>query len=100
MKLSRIAAKTLVRLFLILVLVALLPIITGNAGNLEHLYISTDNKLALVMPMLLILSFITLLVICTRNRYQHADLNWVLVINIVVLIAYGVMVWMKIRQLS
>ena len=100
MKVSRIAAKVMVRLVLFLVILALIPFFTGDSSALKHLYIITDNKLALAAPILLMLGFITLLVICTRNQYRHADLNWALVINTVVLIAYGVMVFVKIRQLA
>lgn len=100
MKFSRLAAKVMVRLILFLVVLALIPFFSGDTGALRHLYIITDNKMALAAPILLMLGFIALLIICTRNHYRHADLNWALVINTVVLIAYGVMVFVKIRQLA
>ncbi len=98
MKFSKAAAKILVRLFFILILIALLPFLTGDAGGLKHVYLNTDNKLALAAPILLLISFIILLVICTRARYEEADLNWVLIINILILMAYGITVFIRIRQ--
>jgi hypothetical protein len=101
MKISSIAAKVAVRLFLFLILLALLPLFTGHTldAQLQNIYITTNNKWVLVCPILLILGFIALLVLCTIKKYTKPDLNWLLVLNTVILIVYGAAVYIRIYHL-
>jgi hypothetical protein len=101
MKASQIAAKVVVRLFLFLVLLALVPVFTGTSidKQLQGIYVITNNKWILAYPILLILGFITLLIICTIKKYSKPDLNWLLVINTLMLIAYGITVIIRISHL-
>ena len=99
MKISQIAAKIVVRIFFILLLIALVPFIKGDAAKLQHLYLMPNNVLTLAFPILLILGFIFLLVVCAIKKYSKQDLNWLLVINTVVLIAYAVTLYIRIFQL-
>ncbi|MEO6521467.1 MAG: hypothetical protein ABIN91_07315 [Mucilaginibacter sp.] len=101
MKASQIAAKVVVRLFLFLILLALVPVFTGSSidKQLQGIYLTTNNKWVLVYPILLILGFITLLIICTIKKYSKPDLNWLLVVNTVVLIVYGITVFIRISHL-
>jgi hypothetical protein len=89
MKVSQIAAKAIVRIFFILLLIALIPFLQGDTAKLQHLYLTPKHAYMLAFPILLILGFITLLVICSIKKYNKADLNWLLVVNTVVLIAYA-----------
>ncbi|MBK0380753.1 hypothetical protein [Mucilaginibacter segetis] len=99
MKISRIAAKTIVRIFLILLLAALIPFIKGDNEKLKHLYLMPAHIWTLAFPILLILGFIVLLVMCTLKKYSKPDLNWLLFINTLVLIAYGVTLYISISRL-
>ncbi|MBD1392421.1 hypothetical protein [Mucilaginibacter glaciei] len=99
MKVSQIAAKVVVRVFFILMLMALIPFLQGDGDKLSHLYLMPKNIWTLAFPILLILGFIALLIICAIKKYKHQDLNWLLVINTVVLIAYTATVYIRIYQL-
>jgi hypothetical protein len=100
MKFSQIVAKAVVRVFFIMLLIALIPYLQGNNTKLEHIYLMPKNVWSLAFPILLILGFVVLLVICSIKRYSKQDLNWLLVINTVVLIAYAVTVYIRIYQLT
>lgn len=100
MKISQIAAKVAVRVFFILLLMALIPFLKGDDAGLQHLYLTPKNIYTLAFPILLILGFIALLVICALKKYKRPDLNWLLVINTLVLIAYAVTLYIRIYQLT
>lgn len=99
MKASQLAAKIVTRLFFILLLVALIPFWQGNNTKLQHLYLTTPNKWTLIAPVLLMLGFIALFVICSVKKYKEADLNWLLVLNTVILIIYGVTLGIRIYHM-
>lgn len=101
MKISRIAAKVMVRLSLFLVLLALVPLFTGSTINqqLHDIYIRTNNQWILVFPILLIIGFITFLITCTVQKYTKPDMNWLLVLNSVMLIAYGISIYIRLSHL-
>lgn len=99
MKASVIAAKAVVRIFFILLLVAMIPFAQGDSAKLHNLYLVPKQAYMLAFPILLILGFIALLVICSIKKYSRADLNWLLVVNTVVLIAYAVTLYMSIYAL-
>lgn len=98
MKTSQIAAKIATRLFLILLLVALVALMSDK-HQLDHIYISKQKIWTFIAPVLLIMGFMCLLVICARQKYSKPDLNWLLVINTVVLMAYGIALFVRIYQL-
>jgi len=53
----------------------------------------------MIFPAILILGFISLLIICTLKKYQEADLNWLLVLNTLILIAYGIAIYIRIYHM-
>ena len=99
MKTSQIVAKIVTRLFFFLLLIALVPFIQGDTSKLQHLYLNPKNVWTLAFPIILILGFIALLVICSIKKFRETDLNWVLVVNTVVLMAYGIALYVHIYQL-
>ena len=99
MKTSQIAAKIVTRLFFFLLLIALVPFIQGDTSKLQHLYLNPKNVWTLAFPIILILGFIALLVICSIKKFRETDLNWVLVVNTVVLMAYGIALYVHIYHL-
>lgn len=98
MKASQLAAKIVTRLFFILLILALVPFL-GDNYKLKNLYLHTPNKWTLTFPILLMLGFITLFVLCSIKKYKEADLNWLLVLNTVILIIYGITLGLRIYQI-
>ena len=96
MKASQIAAKAITRLFFILLLMAVLPFAQGDNKKLGQLYFTTHHKWVFVFPVILILGFISLLVICTIKKFKEMDLNWLLVLNTAILLAYGITLYIRI----
>jgi hypothetical protein len=99
MKVSRIAAKIVVRLFFILLLVALVPYFMGDHAKLQHIYLTFHHKWEMIFPAILVLAFIALLIICTVKKYSEEDVNWLLVVNTIVLTAYGIAVYIRIYHM-
>ena len=99
MKASQLAVKIVTRLFFILLIVALVPFFVGDNYKLKHLYLHTPNKWTLAFPILLMLGFIALFVLCSIKKYKEADLNWLLVLNTVILMAYGITLGVRIYQM-
>lgn len=99
MKASQLAVKIVTRLFFILLIVALVPFFVGDNYKLKHLYLHTPNKWTRAFPILLMLGFITLFVLCSIKKYKEADLNWLLVLNTVILIVYSVTLGFRIYQM-
>lgn len=96
MKTSQIAAKIVVRAFVILLVAALVPYYASNNNKLHNFNFVVYQKWTLIFPALLIAGFIGLLITCTIKKYKVIDLNWLLVVNTLVLIAYGVAVFIRI----
>lgn len=94
---SQFTAKLLVRLFILLLLFAFAPVVleqeTTRSYNETFVYI--ENKWALIFPGLLFLSFLTLLILSLRYKYQKTDLNWMLSLNTALLIIYVAMVYVR-----
>lgn len=98
MKTSQIAAKAVVRIFFILLLASLIPYYAGNNQKLQHFNFVIAHTWTLIFPALLIAGFIGLLITCTVKKYKVVDLNWLLVVNTVVLIVYGIAIFMRVYQ--
>ncbi|MES2267237.1 MAG: hypothetical protein V4520_10775 [Bacteroidota bacterium] len=99
MKTSQIAAKVVTRLFFFLLLIAIVPFLQGDTAKLQNIYLSPTHGWTLIFPILLILGFIALLVICSIKKFSETDLNWLLVLNTVMLMAYGVTIYISIYKL-
>jgi len=100
MKVNRIVTKIVVRLFFLLLLIALVPpFLQGDQAKLQHIYLSFHYKWQMVFPAVLILGFISLLIICAIKKYKEADLNWLLVLNTVILTAYGIAIYIRIYHM-
>lgn len=99
MKTSQIAAKIVTRLFFLLLLIAIIPFLQGDTSKLQHVYLSPKQWWTLAFPVLLILGFVALLIICSIKKFSKADLNWLLVLNTVMLMAYGITIYISIYKL-
>ncbi|HEY8782489.1 MAG TPA: hypothetical protein VIM16_12775 [Mucilaginibacter sp.] len=100
MKVNRIVTKIVVRVFFILLLVALVPpFLQGDQSKLQHVYLSFHRKWEMIFPAILILGFISLLITCAIKKYKEPDLNWLLVLNTVILTAYGIAIFIRIYHM-
>jgi hypothetical protein len=100
MKVNRIVTKIVVRLFFLLLLIALVPpFLLGDQTKLQHIYLSFRHKWEMIFPAILILGFVSLLIVCSVKKYKEQDLNWLLVLNTVILIAYGVAIYIRIYHM-
>jgi quinol-cytochrome oxidoreductase complex cytochrome b subunit len=88
MKISQIAAKAVVRVFFLLLLISTIPFLEESNSKLQSFQFVVHQKWTLVFPSILIVGFVTLLVLCTLKKYKQVDLNWLLVVNTLVLLAY------------
>jgi hypothetical protein len=100
MKVNQVITRAVVRIFFILLLVALVPFITGGQSAFQHVYLTFHHWWELIFPVLIISSFIFLLIACISKRYKVHELNWLLVVNIVVLVAYGIAIVIRIAHMN
>lgn len=99
MKTSRFIAKVVTRLFLLLLLFAIIPLFQADTSKLQHLYFVTNHKWILIFPIILLGSFITLFVGCTIQKYTKPDWNWLLVVSTIVLAAYCATLYIRVLEL-
>jgi hypothetical protein len=98
MKTSQIVAKAVLRLFLLLVLIACFVFLHNDNAKLQQFNFVIVRKWTLIFPFILIAGFITLLINCVVNKYKKTDMNWLLVVNTVVLIAYLAAIVLRVYQ--
>jgi len=98
-KYSRLAAKTAIRIFILMLFCGIVPFISGQQpwdARLEDTHLVITNKWTLVFPVILFVGFMTLLILCMKKKYQEPDINWLLVLNTLILLAYLVMLYSRI----
>lgn len=93
------AAKTAIKVFIIILFFGLLPFIAGHQpwdARVETTHLVIPNKWTLIFPAILFLGFLSLLIICMRKKYQVPDFNWLLVLNTLILLTYLVLLYSRI----
>ncbi len=75
---SKIIAKTLLRLFIILLAFASYPLFLGQEAKskLNQISLAFTNKIALIAPILLFCFIIGLMIAVLKHKYNRIDLNW------------------------
>jgi hypothetical protein len=96
MKVSHLVTKIVVRIFFALLFVALVPFIQGDQTKLQHIYLTFHHKWEMIFPAILIIGFISLFITCAVKKYKEPDLNWLLVLNTVILIIYGIAIYVRV----
>jgi hypothetical protein len=97
MKVNRTVTKIVVRLFYLLLILAIAPsLLQGGQSKLQHIYLSFHHTWEMIFPGILILGFIALLIICATKKYKEPDLNWLLVLNTVILTIYGIAIFIRV----
>jgi cytochrome bd-type quinol oxidase subunit 2 len=100
MKTSGIVAKAVSRLFLILIFLAAIFLFKDDGSKLQHLYIVTKSKWMFLFPALLVCGFVFFFFRCTIKKYTETDMNWLLVINTLVLMVYCATLFMRVYELT
>jgi hypothetical protein len=100
MKVNKFVTKIFVRVFFILALAAMFPFLQGDQSKWQHIYFVFKHKWEMIFPIILILGFIGLLITCAAKKYAEPDLNWLLVLNIVILLAYGIAVFIRVAHMA
>jgi hypothetical protein len=101
-KISKTAAKTAVRMFVIILFMGVLPLVAGNDQGwnerIANAHLVITNKWTLVFPAILLIGFLWLAILCKKNKYLQTDINWLLVLNAIILITYLVMLYSRIYK--
>jgi len=94
---SKFISKLLVRLFMLILAAAIAPMFVDKqiAARMETTYVYIENKWVFIFPLILFLSFLTLLVLTGRAKHEKTDLNWMLSLNTLLLIIYVVMLFVR-----
>lgn len=100
MKTSGIVAKAVSRLFLLLLVLAIVPLFQVDNNKLQHLYIVSSSKWLFIFPVVLVGGFVYFLIRCIIHKYKEPDSNWLLVINTLILMAYCATILVRVYQLT
>lgn len=94
---SKFISKLLVRLFMLILAAAIVPLFVDKqiAARMETSYVYIENKWVFVFPLILFLSFLTLLILTGRTKHEKTDLNWMLALNTLLLIIYIIMLFVR-----
>lgn len=94
---SKFVSKLLVRLFIIVLIAGVLPFFADEQikNNMAVTYVYIENKWVFIFPLILFLSFLTLLILTSRAKNEQDDLNWILSLNTLLLIIYIVLLFVK-----
>jgi hypothetical protein len=95
MKLSKFFAKLMTRLFFILILAAGVGVWQGG-DRLKNLGYINLLQWRMIYPLLLICGFIGLVIAASIKKYNNVELNWLLVVNTLMLIIYGMAIFIRI----
>ena len=100
MKTSGIVAKAVTRLFLLLLVLAVVPLFQVDGDKWQHLYIVSKSKWLFIFPLILVGGFVYFLVRCTIKKYTEPDSNWLLVLNTLILMAYCATIFVRVYELT
>lgn len=65
------------------------------AARMQTTYVYLENKWIFIFPLILFLSFLTLLILVGRTKHEKTDLNWMLSLNALLLIIYVIMLFAR-----
>jgi hypothetical protein len=99
MKASRFLTKIVIRVFFVLVFFALVPVFIGDQSKFKNIYFTFRHKWEMIFPLVLLTCFITLLITCAYRKFNELELNWLLILNTVILTVYGIAIFIKIAHM-
>lgn len=97
-KISRLAAKTAIKVFIIVLVFGVLPFISGNQAwetKLEQSHLVIPNKWSFVFPGLLFVGFLILMITCLKQKFKWPEYNWLFVLNTLILVVYLVLLYAR-----
>lgn len=93
---SKLVAKVLLRLFIIILGLAAFPFLSGKSQQLDKSYVYFEHKWFLVFPFLLFTIFVILLITMLKEKYKKTDINWLFSLSALMLIGYLIMLYTRI----
>jgi hypothetical protein len=99
MKVSKLVTKIVLRIFIILLVAAFVPLLQGDQSKLQHIYLTFHYSWQLIFPAIIIISFLFLLFTCAIKKFNEPEMNWLLVVNTIVLTGYGIAVFIKVMNM-
>ena len=98
---SKIVAKSLLRLFLFLLVLATVPLFIKKeqGSSLQAQKIAFPNEMAMIAPGLLFTIFVILLVFMLKNKYNRIDINWQFSLCTIFLLTYLILLYTRIYPL-
>jgi hypothetical protein len=99
MKASRFLTKIVIRVFFVLVFFALVPVFIGDQSKFKNIYFTFRHKWEIIFPVVLITCFITLLITCAYRKFNELELNWLLILNTIILTVYGIAIFIKVAHM-
>ncbi len=94
---SKIAAKAIVRITVILIALPIILYFTRPESMASR--VSFPNPWSLVAPLLLLLSFVALLVVVLRNKYSKMEYNWLLILSGIFVCLYLFLFYTRVLQI-
>jgi hypothetical protein len=71
----------------------------GDKSKLGHIYLAFPHAWEMIFPAIIIIAFITLLIMCAIKKFNQQELNFLLVVNTIVLAAYGTAIFIRVYHL-
>ncbi|MDM1295581.1 hypothetical protein HX021_14920 [Sphingobacterium sp. N143] len=95
---SKIIAKTLLRLFIILLAFATYPLFKGQEATtkINQISLAFTNKVALIAPILLFCFIVGLMIAMLKHKYNRIDLNWLFSLATIFGILYLILLYARI----
>lgn len=94
---SKIIAKACLRVLVLLLAFSLYFFFTGDFKQTQSLYF--ENKSAVIFPILLFFTVITLMVLVLKNKFSKIDFNWFFALSALFLIVYIVLLYTRMYPL-
>ncbi|MHC8948351.1 hypothetical protein [Sphingobacterium hungaricum] len=96
---SKIVAKTMLRLFILLLGFAAYLYFSIDTIVLDNMKVSFPHQWAFLFPMLLLIIEIGLLFFMLKHKYSKSDINWLFSLNSLLLNIYLILLYTRIYPL-
>lgn len=95
---SKTIAKTLLRLFIILLAFSTYPFFMGqeSQAKINQISLSYTNKTAFIAPILLFCFIVGLMIAVLKHKYNRFDLNWLFSLATIFGILYLILLYSRI----
>lgn len=96
---SKIVAKTMLRLFFLLLAFAAYLYFSIDKFVMENMKVSFPHQWAFLFPMVLLVIEIGLLFLMLKQKYSKSDINWLFSLNSLLLNIYLILLYTRIYPL-